>query len=103
MSELYHNQKNLMRAAEDGDYEKALDCITKGVSPNCKDGNGWSVLHIASSNGNENVVKLLLDQGAIVNDTNYFGNTVLHLAARYGHENIVKLLLDKVANIDDKN
>ena len=55
----------------------------------------------AAENGNEIMVKLLLEKGAEVNvkDTEC-GQTPLSLAARRGHEAVAKLLLKKGAEMD---
>src|SRR5450432_1000179 len=52
-------------------------------------------LHLASKNGHEEVVKLLLEAKADVNVQDSYGGTALYWAARSGHEAVVKLLLAK--------
>lgn len=49
-----------------------------------------TALHLASENGNAEIVKLLLASGAKPSDENALGETPLHLAAKNGH---VKVLL----------
>ncbi len=56
----------------------------------------------ASENGNLEIVKLLLDNGAAVNDVDLTGMTALMLAAERGHLQIVILLLNSGANIYNK-
>ena len=46
----------------------------------------------AASGGHQNIVELMLEQGA----TNY--NHAMSIAAYYGHESIVRLLLDHGAS-----
>ena len=65
---------------------------------------GWihdrTALHEASQGGHNNVVKVLLDQGADPNiqaDKEY-GKTPLHMAAVGNHKEVVKTLLDKGAD-----
>lgn len=53
---------------------------------------------IASANGRENVVKLLLDLGTSVNVGCPLGWTPLHFAAKEGHVSIIRLLLQRGAN-----
>jgi hypothetical protein len=54
---------------------------------------GWTMLHMAASGGNANMVQLLIDKGATVNGQNTFGKTSLHYAASKGHREIVNTLL----------
>lgn len=49
---------------------------------------------------NENIVKVLLQNGARVNVADEKGNAALHLAADYGHTEIAKILIDGCASLD---
>ena len=68
--------------------------------------NSWTPLIWAAQNGNEIVVKLLLDSGKVDANSkdNLYGRTPLSRAAENGHEAMVKLLLeiDKV-NVNSKD
>ena len=55
-------------------------------------------LHTASIDGHEDIVKLLLDSGCIVDPINVARDTPLHDAIENGHADVVKLLLDAGAN-----
>ena len=61
-------------------------------------------LHVASSGGHIEIVKLLLKHGALVNavDTKY-ANTSLHLASWNNHLEVVKLLVTHGAMLVMKN
>jgi ankyrin repeat protein len=48
-----------------------------------------TALHLASENGNAELVKLLLTSGAKQNDENALGETALHLAAKNGHVKVL--------------
>jgi len=54
----------------------------------------------AARNGQENIVRQLLDRGADVNRRYRYGCTALMGAAEGGHENVVRLLLDRGADIN---
>ena len=55
--------------------------------------------YMASENGNLEVVRELLDQGATSNlATTETGTTPLHKAPQHGHLEVVRLLLDRAAN-----
>ena len=53
---------------------------------------GYTALSVAASNGHEDVVRLLIDNGAIVNAANINGCTALYWARTKGHERIADLL-----------
>jgi ankyrin repeat protein len=55
-------------------------------------------LHTASIDGHEDIVKLLLDSGCVVDPVNVARDTPLHDAIENGHVDVVKLLLDAGAN-----
>jgi ankyrin repeat protein len=59
---------------------------------------GVSPLFLAATNGNANIVKLLLDAGANANASRAGGETVLMTAARAGNLEAVKALLARGAN-----
>ncbi|KOM54965.1 hypothetical protein LR48_Vigan10g085700 [Vigna angularis] len=52
-----------------------------------------SPLHFAASKGHNEIVALLLENGADVNSRNYCGQTALMQACRYGHWEVVQTLL----------
>lgn len=60
---------------------------------------GLAALLWAASKGHEPLVRLVLEQGARVDERDGEGHTALHRAASEGHENIVRLLLEKGADL----
>jgi ankyrin repeat protein len=68
-----------------------------GADVNAKEAryiNKKTPLHDASIYGHENIVSLLLEKSADVNDKSNSGYTPLHCARKHqGHEDIVSLLL----------
>jgi len=66
---------------------------------NAKTAKGNTSLMGASENGHAEVVKLLIEKGADVNEKNTFGNSALWGACLHGHEEVVKLLLEKDAGV----
>jgi ankyrin repeat protein len=64
---------------------------------------GKTALHIAAQDDETEVVKLLLDKGANINQQDNNGKTALHIAAQYGETKVVELLLDRNANIDQQD
>lgn len=57
----------------------------------------------AAENGDEDIVKALLQTGADVNQTDSDNNTALMQATENGHNKIVKLLIEKGADVDMEN
>ena len=58
-----------------------------------------NALQRAARNGHAEVCRLLLEQGADVNATNWLGLTPLFLAAWRGHVEVCRLLLERGANV----
>lgn len=57
----------------------------------------------AAENGDEDIVKALLQAGAYVNQTDSDNNTALMQATENGHNKIVKLLIKNGADVDMEN
>nr|KAG5710146.1 hypothetical protein BaRGS_006665 [Batillaria attramentaria] len=84
-----------------------VELLEVGVDPCCHDSKHRTALHFAASQGNELIVKVLLDKGANPNMKDILGNTPMHLgqsslwesntkprtAAVTGHVPVVTLLL----------
>lgn len=60
-------------------------------------------LHYASSNNYTEVITLLLDSGASIDQAIYDGDTALNMAANLGHKEAVELLLSRGANINHQS
>ncbi|CAI7667154.1 unnamed protein product [Penicillium palitans] len=72
----------------------AIRFLLGSEDPDSKDSEGRTPLSWASSNGHEDVVKLLLDQDGVEPDSRDFrGQTPLFHAVRGGHEEVVNILL----------
>ncbi|KAH9077605.1 hypothetical protein EDB83DRAFT_1497892 [Lactarius deliciosus] len=88
--------------------EKAVDIDTvrrllgHGADVNIRDHNHWhsTPLHRASSKGWPEVVRLLLNRGANVDEKDKDGKTPFQVASEKGHAEITKLLLDHGAMPD---
>ena len=60
---------------------------------------GSTLLHIASANGNAQVVNLLLQRDANVNAQSFYRWTPLMQAAAYGHTAVISSLLENDASV----
>ncbi|XP_018351735.1 PREDICTED: ankyrin repeat domain-containing protein 39-like [Trachymyrmex septentrionalis] len=94
IDELYF-ERGLWTAALDGDEDRVLKLLQKGVFVDTPDTTaGYTALHYATRSGHYHVCKILLQHGANVNAcTRSLRATPLHRAASMGHVKILKLLL----------
>ena len=70
-----------------------------------KNDRAWTLLHLASRDGHEDVIKFLLANGSDVNAVDKNEWTALHLAAQSGHEKVIEFLLANGSDVNavDKN
>ncbi|XP_012259130.1 ankyrin repeat domain-containing protein 54-like [Athalia rosae] len=87
------NERKMRLAAATNNIEMISRILANGVSPNNRDDQGRSPLHIAASRGYTEVVRLLLEHGADPNQRDCLGNTPLHLAVVTSKIAVVTLLL----------
>ena len=89
-------------AKEDSPASKESPKPTKSLHEAAAGGDkvGWSALHLATAQGLEDIVKLLIDRGGDINAKNKTGETPLHIASELGRKALVELFLAKGADID---
>lgn len=81
----------MLLSARQGDLEAVKECLQEGVTIDHADEEmGNTALHLASANGQAEVVAFLLATGASVNAQNKSLNTPLHWAALTGQTKVVK-------------
>jgi len=81
-------------ACKQGEVRIVSMLLEQGCSPTCFGWNGNTALHLAAYSGNDDVVRILLEDSRVQIDyRNIYGCTPLHLAALKGHSNIVEALL----------
>lgn len=90
---------DLYFAAKKKNLESVKSLIEKGNDVNAVI-SGNSLFYWLSIEGNNELIKLLIKNGAHVNVTNPDGITPLHWVSKNGHIDSVKLLLEKGANIN---
>lgn len=87
-------------------WNKFDDVVTllKSVDVNAKDdGNGNTAAHIASQNGNLQLVELLITNSCDVNTQNGNGLTALHMAMEYDYYKVAQALIAAGAKTDALN
>ena len=55
---------------------------------------GWTPVHVAASNGNVAILKLLSDLGADISSTTKLGRNAVHCAALNGHIEVLRILAE---------
>jgi ankyrin repeat protein len=93
----------LIRALQNGDREKALKLLKRGVNVQLKGQLGHAPLHWAVKQGYKDIVQQLLEKDANMDDRMPDGRTPIHLAAELGHKDIAQMLLRGGANINARN
>jgi ankyrin repeat protein len=81
-------------AAKQGDAAAVSAALISGIKVTSKSDDGRTALHFAAMQGNDDVVRVLLDaKGVEVGARDVRGHTCLHLAAISGHANVVAALV----------
>ncbi|CRK35879.1 hypothetical protein BN1708_019843, partial [Verticillium longisporum] len=75
----------IIEAASDGNLQKVADLIHVGMDVNAKDRWGWTALSMAAYGGFPAIARLLLDNGANLDNVDVDGDTPIDLAANRGH------------------
>jgi ankyrin repeat protein len=60
---------------------------------------GGTALHWGATVGHDDLVRVALERGAVIDDKDASGDTPLHIAVSNGHEAIVRRLLDAGADV----
>lgn len=95
-------------AAADGtllDVKSVLDTLDKGEDINCRDiVFGATALHLATAEGHNDVIALLLDGGADINvRENEYGATALYIAVNRKHFESVQLLIARGSDVNARD
>ena len=99
----FNKLKNLIFQKEENQFKYECFNISNNYDINTCDSNGNTLLILACMNGDFNIVKLLLDNGANPNCANLIKNTPLHYAISHREYEIADLLIKNGANDDLEN
>ena len=98
------DQSTKLQSERAGVTRAKIISFAKNRGVNATDGEGNTILHIAASHGELDMVRLLIELGADVNATNWEGNTILHNAALRGELDTVRFLIKELgADLNIKN
>lgn len=75
--------------------------VDKGANINMKDGNWSTPLIWASYQGNTEMVKALIQRGALLDLTNSMGETALSISVSSNHYDIANILINSGANVNE--
>src|SRR5882724_3317034 len=89
-----------VQAVIDGDMDAVASGLVQGRDPNQSDRFGWVALHRAAANDKEDVARLLIAAGALLEVRGTDGWTPLHLAAVSGSTNVISLLVEIGADVN---
>jgi hypothetical protein len=85
--------EEILFAAEQGETDKVVDLLRRGMDVNTTDPQGSTLLMIATRTKNSDLVRFLLDNRANPQKRNRYGDTALMIAALQGYGEIVDMLL----------
>ncbi|CAH0004407.1 unnamed protein product [Clonostachys byssicola] len=93
-------QYTLVEALSADEVHIARRLILDGAEINTPDSEGFLPLHLAATRGRKELVKLLLDRGALINRVAPMSGTALSIAAVRNQTEVVDLLLEYGASLD---
>lgn len=83
----------MFKAIAENDLNQVMLLINK---VNCRNLIKSTPLHEACYNGNLDIIKCLIENGAYINSTNLFGNTPLCFACNGGYFKIIKFIKKQI-------
>jgi len=94
-------EKTLLQYISEGNISKVSALLENGGDANQTSGNGFSALHAACQQGNNQIVRSLIKHGALINKSTLdSGLTPLMIAASAGQPQVVELLLNCGSNVN---
>ncbi|KAJ6609144.1 hypothetical protein B0H10DRAFT_1884476 [Mycena sp. CBHHK59/15] len=97
VEKLFQKQTAIVQAASDGDIDRIARLISMGMDVNAVDRWGWSALSMCGYGGRVAIARLLLDQGANIDNVDVDGDTPKSLASQRGHVDLVIMLEEEEA------
>lgn len=82
--------------------EHGADVNAAAHPENCASFNGWAAIHFAADLGHFDIVRLLIERGAAIDQPTTCEDTAIGLAAETGHFDILRYLVSRGASIHTK-
>lgn len=92
--------KNIYQAAAEGDIEEINLNLQNGTDVNEKNRMGYTALHAAIMQKQQESANFLIEKGADVNVVGGGGQTALHLAVKNGNKELVEKIISKGADVN---
>ena len=90
-----HEVLEFQHAARIGDIAGVALSLARGVDVNAVDIIGYTALHWAVERGQESMVRLLLQHGALTTIRSLCGRTPVWYAAAFGNARVLRMVLSK--------
>ena len=100
---IFYSSPSIGHAVSNNDISTTRKFIEQKANLNETDAHGKTPLHIAAWHGNNEIGKLLIENGARIEAKNSIQETPLHVAAWKGNIGFVKLLVENNADIYAEN
>ncbi|SPN96647.1 uncharacterized protein DNG_00168 [Cephalotrichum gorgonifer] len=100
LQKMVTKDKEIIRAASEGDIEKVGKLLGVGVDVNARDQWGWSALSMCAYGGHKAIARLLLDHGADLDNVDVDGDTPPRIATAKGHADLVVMFDEERAARD---
>ena len=94
------SEKQLLKAAETGNWVQIANLIRQNVNIDAVDEDGWTALCWATGKGHTKVAEVLIEAGANPNHRTNYDSTPLILAAERDYTKIVRMLIEAGADIN---
>ncbi len=95
--------ETLFRAVKIGDAQAVKAIIRAGADVNARDGDGYSLLHVAALGDNKEIIEIFIKAGISVNVKDKCNNIPLHMAAARGSKKIIETLIRSGADVNTRN
>jgi ankyrin repeat protein len=96
-----YTERDFLQACKQGDVETADKCLQTGIDPRVKenDDQGMQGVHLAALKGHVQIIELLLQHGAPVDDLSDENLEPIHYAAMGNHTKVAELLMRHGCNL----
>ncbi len=95
--------KKVLTFYPDSLNERLQELLRSTTDINAQDEDGWTLLHLAATNENTNIIEELVARGAAIEAKDNIGTTPLHVAVHTNNAEAVRALIKAGANVKIKD